>query len=694
MITRIKLTTLAIRAGIGFFLILGMTSLVWAEQRRIEVRDYARLLRIIGRDVLDRTGIALEVGDLNQDGYSELLVGSDYALESTLNYRFGRVDLFYGQTLNRLGEIDLLYPQPVPDLTFYGEGTYGRFGLELKMGDFDGDGLNDLALAAPYFILNGLEAAGRIYLYFNETIQPPTAAITVPRGAFLINGAAPGELTGLKMTTADFNLDGRMDLVVGAPGSSKGGQESSGAVYVIQGRSRADWQSLGALDLARATQDATKAAQLKVRAFLGIYEDDRLGESLATGDIDGDGIKDLFLGADHQDEIINNNTTYPNKGVVHMIQGTEIFPSYAPVKLAKTPADLTFMGRSEFDLYGDNIHLFNWDRDQGGVLGRGTDDLWISAPFAEPTPTGDELDDRGLLSMIPGSATIESKLGRGIVRYPTGVSRLLVGPRDTGNESLFGRDLQFGDVVDDNDLEMIVSAAQYDGIWGYRSGAVYLMPRSEVDQGTLATPLETDKTVATVRIEGENEIDRFGMRVRVLTTPQGNRLVVGAPQASTYNRGSAGIVYILDPNALMFPPAPFPSPTFVFTSTLTPLPTSTITNTPTVTNTGTITQTPTATRTPTPSRSGTPSRTLTVTRTPSFTFTPTRTQTSLVTPTRSLSPTASETPDKSLDLNQDNVVNFQDLMLFSRHWLDLSKDPLPPDVVMLMKMLRTLQVTP
>ncbi len=652
-----------------------MTTSAEAQSQIVDTGDYARMLRIIGSDESDRCGFGLDVVDLDQDGLEDLLVASDQALDNSRDYRGGRVDLFYSQTLNILGTIDLYTPQPKPDLTFYGNSENALFGLQIQHGDYDGNGITDLVLAAPYYELDGQETTGQIYLFFGESIQPSTSSINIPGPAIVINGAEEGEQAGFKMATADFDQDGRDDLVIGAPGSGKSGADSSGSVYVVHGRSRSEWSARPTLDLVMATQDIYSAAEIDVHTFFGMREDDRLGESLAAGDINGDGTPELYMGADHQDYVPSPKLTYLDVGAVHMIPGSKVFASSSPVHLSTQSTSIMFQGRSEFDLYGDNIRLFNWDGDTGGAGNLGTQDLWISAPFAEPTPTTEIDDDRGLLTMISGSFSflqnIESPL-----QYPAQVSRLLVGPRDSDNETLFAGDMDFGDVSGDTTPELVVCASQYDGLDGDRTGAVFVFDKKAVDEGAVTAPLETEKATGTIKIEGEYQYDRFGMRARILHHPLGNRLVVAAPQASIEDRGAAGVVYILDIASLAFVKNASPTPTHKPTVTWTPTSiwSPTYTSTPTQSNTRTITRTPTLSRT----------RTLTFTQT----GTPTLTQTITITPT----PT--EIPDTVLDLNGDTVIDYHDLMLLSSHWMSPLKDDNVRNAPILLKMLNRLHSSP
>lgn len=605
-----------------------------AQPRVVEIRDQARLLRIQGKNQADRLGISIEVADFTGDGVADLAVASDKARAATGTKRVGRVDLFDGNLLtSTLGTIDLNETLPSSRLTLYGDFNNGLFGERIVAGDFDGNGTADLAIAAPKQNIAGRQRVGRIFLYFGETLRSVTGTLLSTNADVKIDGARP-EQTGQFLTVGDFNGDGASDLIVGAPGATVGSKKEAGKVYVVEGRPRNVWPPpTSSLNLNLANINSVSAALIQTRVVTGERENDRLGESVGVGDINGDGFDDLFIGEDHRDRITGGNSTELDVGAVHLLYGQNVLPGtdYSQIDLKLRPADVRFEGRAQFDLFGDSIMLVDWDGVREAPNLPFTQDLWVSAPFAEWNVPASTEDDRGLLSMIPGSPTIFSVTAPpSVVRFPTSASRVLVGPSAA---SLFAGDFTFGNLLTaEPGFEMAVSSSRYRGGKGPRTGAVHILTRAEVESGIPPIPFETRFIVNSVRIQGERSSDRFGFRVKSLPVPGSHeRLVVSAPQSGTASgRSSSGSVYILDASAMAFV-AGSPSPTFV----------------PTFTRTPTLTRTETATATPVAAR--------------------------------------------LFDLAADGSVDFRDLFLFSRGWMAGAKGEAPIDAGMLLGVLQAMR---
>ncbi len=113
---------------------------------------------------------------------------------------------------------------------------------------------------------------------------------------FALNGVAAGNRSGSSVSNAgDINGDGIDDLIIGAPEPNSSG---SGTSYVVFGGTEVG--ATGTLEL--SSLDGSNGFALN-----GVATGDRLGSSVSNaGDINGDGIDDLIIGAPDADP--NNNS--------------------------------------------------------------------------------------------------------------------------------------------------------------------------------------------------------------------------------------------------------------------------------------------------------------------------------------------------------------------------------------------------
>lgn len=171
----------------------------------------------------------------------------------------------------------------------------GQFGEHQLVGDFDGDGYDDLAVsrrAGPVGTFNGLVhvlRGGPSGLVYWQTLSQSEA-----------------DDFGEALATCDLDRDGDDDLIVGAPASQVDGEDQAGLVYVYSG------SDLG-LFLAQPALD---------REALGrfISGDVRFGASLTTGDFDGDGECDVAIGAPEDDDTGTRGSTV-DAGSVSVVFG-------------------------------------------------------------------------------------------------------------------------------------------------------------------------------------------------------------------------------------------------------------------------------------------------------------------------------------------------------------------------------------
>ncbi|MCA9136619.1 MAG: FG-GAP repeat protein [Planctomycetales bacterium] len=124
---------------------------------------------------------------------------------------------------------------------FEGINTNDLIGSDARsVGDVNGDGFDDLIIGARWHDSQGLIGAGETYVIFGgpgarpQTINP---ASLDGRNGFRIGGKAAGDALGIAVSSAgDINHDGIGDLLIGAIGAQPSGRSNAGESYVIFGR--------------------------------------------------------------------------------------------------------------------------------------------------------------------------------------------------------------------------------------------------------------------------------------------------------------------------------------------------------------------------------------------------------------------------------------------------------------------------
>lgn len=201
-------------------------------------------------------GWAVEAADYDNDGFDDIFIG---APRSEFGGTLNRGQVFFGRGPD-LKSFEGLDP---PGLT---SGAW--FGSAIASGDINGDGVKDVAVGAILGEVNGLADAGLVYVYLSPGLQQ-IVVLTDPTpeaGAHFGGPIAIGDLDG----------DGFDDVAVAAPLSTANSQPFAGDVHVFYGPTLVTSKRLG-------------EAQPEANATFG--------SCLSIGDVDGDGWKDLLVGA-------------------------------------------------------------------------------------------------------------------------------------------------------------------------------------------------------------------------------------------------------------------------------------------------------------------------------------------------------------------------------------------------------------
>jgi VCBS repeat-containing protein len=422
---------------------------------------------VINGNALDYSGTSVSsAGDINGDGIDDLIIGAPNASPKRQFTTRSRDADPYGQRLTGSSyvvfgtksglstSLNLSSLNGSNGFVINGINSRDFSGTSVSSaGDINGDGIDDLIIGASGADPNGQYNAGSSYVVFG-TKSGLSASLELSSlngsNGFVINGINSRDVSGISVSSAgDINGDGIDDLIIGARNASPNGQYNAGSSYVVFGTKSGLSASLDLDSL-----DGSNGFVIN-----GINADDRLGNSVSNaGDINGDGIDDLIIGASGA-----SPNGQPGAGSSYVVFGTNSGFS-ASLDLSSLDGSNGFVinGINKYDISGTSVSS------AGDINGDGIDDLIIGARYADPNGQ----DRAGSSYVVFGTKSgLSASLDLDSLNGSNGFVINGINERDNSGRSVSSA----GDINGDGFDDLIIGARYADPNGQDRAGSSYVV---------------------------------------------------------------------------------------------------------------------------------------------------------------------------------------------------------------------------
>lgn len=391
-------------------------------------------------------GFSVILGDLNADGVDDIIVGAPGYYDYPELIPQGRVYITWG------GQDDSV------DLTIRTSGNFywsWWLGYDLAIGDINGDGIDDLVVSAPQapapvgqsYYPNGIVFViyGRETWSDDKIILDPYATTPLLADVQVYAPAYSPLFFGLRVAAGDLNNDGYDDIIAGWIRAYPDGE-----VFVVYGD-----------DYPSGTEK-----EVPDDADLDIVGDDGnpdtyigLGNGLASGDINGDGIDDLLMGASGTwaPYLLYGGGKRGENGAIYILYGKDGWTEADPIPIGDSgDQDVHILGVNDQSNYGYSIAV-------GDVNGDGIGDIISGAPYIDGSKGMD-----GTVYVVYGDTNLPDS-----INLNTASNRDITINGESGAGLHFGFSLSTGDINGDCIDDMLIGMYYGDDDKARKVYAVY-----------------------------------------------------------------------------------------------------------------------------------------------------------------------------------------------------------------------------